>query len=357
MPSLVTTSYVLLFAITVASHFVIVPIYLNLLVTAFCTVYIGCHASLKREEDTETMSAKDAWMFPIVGSGFLFGLYMLFRLLHKDYINLILSGYFVLLGAFVLEASFHPYIRKFFPKEQRMISFTIPHVPKMLHDKGEVHVKFGMSNVVSFTAACFLAGVYVKTKHWAANNLLGIAFSIQGIQNISLGSYKIGAILLCGLFLYDVFWVFGTDVMVTVAKNFDAPIKLLFVRSFATEDTDATHSMLGLGDIVIPGVFIALLLRYDAHRAGFNVLQSKSIPETFSKPYFNASVVGYTAGLFVTLFIMFTFEHAQPALLYLVPACLLCSLSVAIVLGDLRGLFSYTEETEEDGKDAKGKTE
>ena len=28
-----------------------------------------------------------------------------------------------------------------------------------------------------------------------------------------------------GLFFYDVFWVFGTDVMVTVAKNFNAPIK------------------------------------------------------------------------------------------------------------------------------------
>ena len=29
-----------------------------------------------------------------------------------------------------------------------------------------------------------------------------------------------GAILLAGLFVYDVFWVFGTDVMVTVAKSF-----------------------------------------------------------------------------------------------------------------------------------------
>ena len=41
--------------------------------------------------------------------------------------------------------------------------------------------------------------------------------------------------------------------MVTVAKSFDAPIKLLFPRSFATETTKLSHSMLGLGDIVIPG--------------------------------------------------------------------------------------------------------
>lgn len=36
--------------------------------------------------------------------------------------------------------------------------------------------------------------------------------------------------LLAGLFLYDVFWVFFTPVMVSVAKNFEAPIKLLFPR-------------------------------------------------------------------------------------------------------------------------------
>jgi cbb3-type cytochrome oxidase subunit 3 len=29
---------------------------------------------------------------------------------------------------------------------------------------------------------------------------------------LSLGSFVIGAILLMGLFVYDVFWVFGTEV-------------------------------------------------------------------------------------------------------------------------------------------------
>lgn len=40
-----------------------------------------------------------------------------------------------------------------------------------------------------------------------------------------------GAVLLSGLFVYDIFWVFGTPVMVTVAKSLDAPIKLLFPRA------------------------------------------------------------------------------------------------------------------------------
>ena len=33
-----------------------------------------------------------------------------------------------------------------------------------------------------------------------------------------------GAVLLSGLFFYDIFWVFGSPVMVTVAKSLDAPI-------------------------------------------------------------------------------------------------------------------------------------
>jgi hypothetical protein len=58
---------------------------------------------------------------------------------------------------------------------------------------------------------------------------------MQGIEMLSLGSFKIGAILLAGLFVYDIFWVFFTPVMVSVAKSFDAPIKVclsLFQLSF-----------------------------------------------------------------------------------------------------------------------------
>lgn len=51
--------------------------------------------------------------------------------------------------------------------------------------------------------------------------------------------------------MYDIFWVFGTDVMVTVAKSFDAPVKLLWPKALFAEQLH--FSMLGLGDIVIPG--------------------------------------------------------------------------------------------------------
>jgi minor histocompatibility antigen H13 len=41
---------------------------------------------------------------------------------------------------------------------------------------------------------------------------------------------------------------------------------------------------------------------------------------------------------------MVLFNHAQPALLYLVPGCLLSSLVVAVVSGDFQELWSFNEE-------------
>jgi hypothetical protein len=117
-----------------------------------------------------------------------------------------------------------------------------------------------------------------------------MCFSIQGIERFSIGSMKVASILLVGLFFYDIFWVFGTDVMVTVAKSLDGPIKILFPRSLElNDDGKLQHSLLGLGDIVIPGFLIAMLLRFDAEKAGlpgsFNPFAK------FPKPYFTTCVL------------------------------------------------------------------
>lgn len=65
----------------------------------------------------------------------------------------------------------------------------------------------------------------LQLQHWIANNLLGLAFAVNGVELLALNNVATGVTLLGGLFFYDVFWVFGTDVMVTVAKSFEAPIK------------------------------------------------------------------------------------------------------------------------------------
>ena len=51
------------------------------------------------------------------------------------------------------------------------------------------------------------------------------------------------------------------------------------------------------------------------------------------------------------------FQAAQPALLYLVPACLGSSLLCAVVRGELKELFDYSEEEEEQEEDKKEEDE
>lgn len=127
-----------------------------------------------------------------------------------------------------------------------------------------INFKFDTKDVLCFVLASVFGVWYLLKKHWVANNIFGIAFAINGVELLHLNSVTTGCILLGGLFFYDVFWVFGTDVMVTVAKSFEAPIKLVFPQDFLEKGFFGTNfAMLGLGDIVIPGIFIALLLRFD----------------------------------------------------------------------------------------------
>jgi minor histocompatibility antigen H13 len=59
-------------------------------------------------------------------------------------------------------------------------------------------------------------------------------------------------------------------------------------------------------------------------------------------------MIAYVAGLGTTLFVMIYFQAAQPALLYLVPACLGSSFLCAIVRGEVSLLLAYSEEEEEE---------
>ena len=46
------------------------------------------------------MSKKDAMQFPLIGSAVLFGLYIVVKLVKKEYLDVLISLYFSVLGAF-----------------------------------------------------------------------------------------------------------------------------------------------------------------------------------------------------------------------------------------------------------------
>ena len=151
--------------------------------------------------------------------------------------------------------------------------------------------------------------------------------------------------------------------------------------------------MLGLGDVVLPGIVIGLALRFDLYL--FYLRRQKRIPAvsaeesetvekteyfplagrwsdhfwthsltgrplwakddnkpeapfTFPKTYFKASLVGYVLGLLTTLGVMMIWDHAQPALLYLVPGVLGSIWLTAAVRGELSLIWNYTEAVEEE---------
>jgi minor histocompatibility antigen H13 len=368
---LLMLSYSSILALWGASQVVAIPYVAHLLALVTAILYAACHASLVlREEpvamdgsehsrpssEREILRKEDAYQFPLVGSVSLFSLYLAFKFLDKDLVNLLIGAYFAVVGCIALTMTIAPLVERVTPAFFRRSvgwDYKLKHpLPEIIAGPSpwDLGLEITGAEIVAFLAAAVVCGLYLQSKPWYLNNVLGISFCLQGIERFSLGTYKIGAILLIGLFFYDIFWVFGTDVMVTVAKNLDGPIKILFPRSLevnpATGKLDL--SLLGLGDIVIPGFFLAILLRFDAHQAKVPVNVPTDFHASFPKPYFHSALLAYVAGLGVTMFVMIQFNAAQPALLYLVPACLGSSFLCALVRGEVKELLDYSEEEEEE---------
>ena len=331
-------------------------------------VYIGCTFSTKiclisgdkQKEGIETMKQKDAWLFPVIGSSVLLGLYLLFKFFNEKYLNILLHIYFTLLGSFSIGQLIEEKIneKEFFKAMEKKVLFKIPKIPYFNPEGSEVN----LLNVITFTLGALVGCIYFLKKNWILNNILGMAFSIFGIENLMLGEYKVGLILLSLLFFYDIFWVFYTPVMVSVAKNIEGPVKLMFpklqkdiekLRKEKGDDKEyegkaynpREYNMIGLGDIVIPGVYVALMLRFDIYlykkakkdisQFGFSFKNMK---------YFITTFVFYNLGIILTLSVMYIFNHAQPALLYLVPCTLFSSSLLALQQNDIKELWKFNEE-------------
>lgn len=245
-----------------------------------------------------------------------------------------------------------------------------------------------ISGVAAVSYANFVA------KPWYLTNLQGFAVSYSALQFMSPTTFPTGSLILGGLFFYDIWAVFFTPLMVTVAKNLDQPIKLVFPRPDEPSETPGGKptpggfSMLGLGDIVLPGIMIGLALRFDLYmyylkkqrtvtrkvisaegaegeeqaiekatyvpvtgqygdRFWTSLLPTSARPErlrtSFPKPYFYASMAGYVLGMLATLGVMSVFNHAQPALLYLVPGVVGSLWATALVKGELKQMWNFSE--------------
>merc|ERR1719367_1892193 len=199
-----------------------------------------------------------------------------------------------------------------------------------------------------FLLACFSLSVTIvwaifrkASWAWILQDILGIFFSINMLKTLRLPSLKIITVLLCTLFVYDIFFVFitplltkdGKSVMVEVATGGDEggeqlPM-VLKVPHFNAPTTVCYHSysMLGFGDILVPGLLVSFCHAYD--------LQKESRFWT----YWAITNIFYALGMVATFVSLFVMNSAQPALLYLVPFTLIPIFIVSFFTGDFEDMW------------------
>lgn len=174
---------------------------------------------------------------------------------------------------------------------------------------------------------------------WVLQDLLGVALMIFILRTLRVTDMKVACVLLPLCFLYDVFWVFiqpmifgqGKSVMVEVAQGGTSheylPMLLRVPR--LAQAWLGGYSMLGFGDVILPGLLAGYARRLDI-----------DLQVRWWQGYFPATTVAYGVGLVLTyLALIFEWfgDQGQPALLYLVP----CTLGTVLGLGWWRNELAF----------------
>jgi minor histocompatibility antigen H13 len=126
-------------------------------------------------------------MFPFIASGFLFGIYLVILFVSKEYITFVLNIYFFLIGIIALFRAIQPILTKlrlpFLAKlRERQFHIKLSESQSSNPDLMHIDFKFDFVDVIALFG-CILVGIwYLLKRHWIANNIFGIAFSINAIE-------------------------------------------------------------------------------------------------------------------------------------------------------------------------------
>ncbi|KAG9394197.1 Presenilin/signal peptide peptidase [Carpediemonas membranifera] len=316
---------------------------------AAALVFIGTKfTAANPQKEANTVGVEQARLMPLFFSGTLLSLFIALKFFPKAFFNALVNVYF----AFVIIISggqlAEPLLTKTLPALS--MEFCIPVGPLMkLADLVERFLPFlfdkpdedddeedkakkptydiSLAAIVGIALMAPFVVAYYATRHWIICNLFGVVFCIVGASMMVLSSFSAGALMLIGLFVYDCFWVFATPVMVGVGRGIDLPVKLVFPKNILDIQPDQM-AMLGLGDIVIPCCFIVIVHKIEAQGG----------PKLFV-----ANMVAYVIALITTVAALHLSSHAQPALLYIVPALLGTTVVAALVQGQLGAVLTWAE--------------
>ena len=182
--------------------------YVFFLGLATATVYLSSRAPSLAPPEAEPLTMKQAALAPVLASISLFSLYALIKYLSIDPS----LGYRLLTSAFAGGAS----------------SLVLYEACDAVSDEDDRASVIG--GVIAFIlVALYLGSDYLSLSLEAKTgiaNFLGWSLALLAPRTVPLRSFGVGAALLGGLFIYDIFFVFGSDVMMTVATKIDAPVVL-----------------------------------------------------------------------------------------------------------------------------------
>jgi len=243
-----------------------------------------------------------------------------------------------------------------------------------------------MLDAITHALGASLALIWFCTKGWWAyafvlQDLFGCCLCVMFLSVIRLPSLSVATGLLIMAFCYDVFFVFVSplifheSVMVKVATGTEPtedadmcakypnesacqttalPMLLLLPR---LGDFDGGYTMLGLGDIVLPGLLLSFACRFDyacvlpGSSSGGGSGGGRGGSSHRWPAYWLLVCMGYAIGLAMANAAVFLMNMGQPALLYLVP-CTLGPLTLkAHRDGTLHDLWKGPREMAEDDFD------
>ncbi|CAF0921454.1 unnamed protein product [Rotaria sordida] len=224
--------------------------------------------------------------------------------------------------------------------------------------------RYTLSEILAFILSISLVFVWIITGHWLFMDVIAIGLCISFIALVRLPNLKVSALLLFGLVIYDVFWVyfshyiFTTNVMVRVAtKEAENPLTTIAKRLnfndyhaprlslpgkivFPSMQQQGRFSLLGLGDIIMPGLVLCFVLRFESRKRANSLHNNDPLSFINRLTYFQCCLIGYCAGLLAATISSEVFKCAQPALLFLVPFTLIPLLLIAHLKGDLSSMWS-----------------
>jgi len=263
-------------------------------------------------------------------------------------------------------------------------------LPKKVADCfGSDNRQVTVESVLGVSFAVFMVIAWFVFRHqdawvWALQDILSISVTCAFLLNIRIPTLRLATYLLVSFFFYDIFMTFitpvffgGKSVMMEVAtagRATQKAVELTCERTLSEKlpmlfliprfDYFGGFSMLGLGDVFLPGLFIVYCLRVDYLK--MKIFQRENPDQTFNRSQFLLShryyipvCIAYSMG-FIAVLLANKYEitingvQGQPALLYLVPFTLGTFHFLAYRNKDLATLWNISlasldpEEFEED---------